>query len=275
MRHLQKSRLWLALRRSAQPRQNADIRNTDIRDVDIMEVDSQSQPRLSEHSVPAVESKSNEVIPIQADTTSLIPNTGINTLPIEILQHIFFQLDLWSVLRCRRVCHLWNDCVPGDSPALRASMFLPSQATRTRTEPLTLHLTVHISAIFVDIYPCEPPLVYTMCLEAAQMTHLQEQDIAIHPILVGTVDEHVIRKMKDIWNSSLLGQDVGSATWMHMLACYPPVQNIRLRFEYENDIPYPDYIWPELHALEGEVGNIKGVLLGELLSEIYTLINID
>jgi hypothetical protein len=240
-----------------------------------MEVDSQSKPRLSEHSIPTGESERNEVIPIPADTISLTPNIGINTLPIEILQHVFSQLDLWSVLRCRRVCRLWNDCVPGDSRALRASMFLPSPTTRTRTEPLTLHLTVHISAILVDIYPCEPPLVYTMCLGAAQMTHLQEQDIAIHPILVGTVHEHVIRKLKDVWNSSLLGRDTGSATWMYMLACYPPVQRIRLRFEYENDIPYPDYIWPELHALEGEVENVKGVLLGELLSEIYTSINID
>jgi hypothetical protein len=60
-----------------------------------------------------------------------------------------------------------------------------------------------------------------------------------------------------------------------MLACYPSVRKIKLRFKYEDNIPYTDYIWPELHALAGKVENEKGVGLGELASEVYRLVNID
>lgn len=49
---------------------------------------------------------------------------GFNDLPVEILQNIFLHLDIVTLLRIRRVCRLWKDLVPGDSPLLAEELFL-------------------------------------------------------------------------------------------------------------------------------------------------------
>ncbi|KAH3952457.1 hypothetical protein HBH53_045120 [Parastagonospora nodorum] len=48
----------------------------------------------------------------------------LNHLPVEILQNCFLHLDLFTLLRIRRVCKLWRDLVPGDSPMLAEELFL-------------------------------------------------------------------------------------------------------------------------------------------------------
>lgn len=51
---------------------------------------------------------------------------GNGLLPVEIIQHIFAYLDIWSLWNCHGVCRFWKHCVPGTSPALRTAMFLSS-----------------------------------------------------------------------------------------------------------------------------------------------------
>lgn len=48
----------------------------------------------------------------------------INDLPVEILQTIFLNLELFTLLRIRRVCKLWKNLIPGDSPLLAEVLFL-------------------------------------------------------------------------------------------------------------------------------------------------------
>ncbi|KAL5116555.1 hypothetical protein ACEQ8H_005551 [Pleosporales sp. CAS-2024a] len=49
---------------------------------------------------------------------------SFNKLPVEILHHVFLGLDLCTLLRIRRVCKLWKDMIPGDSPLLAEDLFL-------------------------------------------------------------------------------------------------------------------------------------------------------
>jgi hypothetical protein len=48
----------------------------------------------------------------------------VNHLPVEILSNVFVYLDLFTLLRIRRVCKLWKDLVPGESPILAEELFL-------------------------------------------------------------------------------------------------------------------------------------------------------
>jgi hypothetical protein len=48
----------------------------------------------------------------------------VNDLPVEILQNVFLHLDMFTLLRIRRVCKIWKSLVPGDSPLLAEELFL-------------------------------------------------------------------------------------------------------------------------------------------------------
>jgi hypothetical protein len=141
-----------------------------------------------------------------------------------------------------------------------------------------------------------------MHMNPEEVARLQGLGITLHPIFLGTVSECTIRGFKDRWiaatvgpvaerteNPSWWGDHNGpqpvrplnlplpedTPEWIHMLACYPPVKKILLKFKYEDDISYTDYIWPELHASAGKVENVNGVKLGDLVSEVYRLVNIE
>jgi hypothetical protein len=59
-------------------------------------------------------------------SSARLSSTGlnINDLPTEILQNIFLDLDIFVLLRIRRVCKLWYSLIPGDSPLLAEDLFL-------------------------------------------------------------------------------------------------------------------------------------------------------
>ncbi|KAF2833153.1 hypothetical protein CC86DRAFT_5665 [Ophiobolus disseminans] len=49
---------------------------------------------------------------------------NINDLPVEILQNVFLDLDIVILVRIRRVCKLWKNLIPGDSPLLAENLFI-------------------------------------------------------------------------------------------------------------------------------------------------------
>jgi hypothetical protein len=209
MRCLRTSRLWLALRHSSQPSHDPNTEEV----TSGLEV---VQSRLRDHLEATSTSPSNQAPPVQKQkrTSSVLPTTGINALlSIEILQHILSFVPLWPLLRCRRVCHLWNDCIPNTAPALRAALFLPSPRDKLVSEPITLHFTIMITASIIDVVPCEPPLNYTMHMDPEELARLQHIGITLHPILLGTVSEYTISDFKDVWISSTVGSVTVGPPW--------------------------------------------------------------
>jgi hypothetical protein len=157
---------------------------------------------------------------------------------------------------------------------------------------------VHITATVHDVVPCEPPLAYAV---HTARDELARAGVAVHPVLLGEVREDTITAFKHAWHAATLGPSprrcepplwmadpgplavrplnaplpAGAPGWLGMSATWPPVRRVRLRFAYQDDIPHAGYVWYEYHAKEGVVENEKGVGIGELVSEVYRLVNID
>ena len=204
----------------------------------------------------------------------------IARLPTELLEEILSHVDLRSLLRCQRVCSLWNACIPGTSASIRAAMFLPSVHDKIIPQPVTLHFTVNISVSFLDLFPyTEPPMSYTLDMPAKEVLRLREErGVLVHPLLTAGMEQgriqQCVREWKSLHDERWRCEEPGS--WTEMLACYPPVRKIGVRFTYEDDEPVLGFIEYDLHADEGDVvgKNGEGVRLGDFLIEITKLINI-
>lgn len=200
------------------------------------------------------------------------PPHPITLLPTELLQHIFAQLDINSLLRCQSVCHHWNACIPGSSAAIHAAMFLPSPTQPTK-ESVTLRFKVNIWALFPDVC-MDPILSYTLAMSSAESQHLHaKHGISMHPYFAPWVHGHRI----SMYTNDCKWSEPGD-WWMKSLVCWPPVRHVQMEFEYEDDLPddvMPEwYIDYDIHATEGEMSGEEGVRLGALLGEVKRLVNL-
>jgi hypothetical protein len=222
-----------------------------------------------------VKSQTFETVETPAKAAEPDPKTRphpITLLPTEILQHIFAQLGLHSLLHRQSFCHHWNACIPGSSAAIHAAMFLPSP-TQPMTESVKLRFKVNIWALFPDVC-MDPILSYTLAMSSVETQRLQDKYvIRMHPYFTPWVyGDRVSMYTNDCkWSES-------GDWWMKSLVCWPPARHVEMEFEYEDDLPddvMPEwYIDYDIHATEGEMSREEGVRLGALMGEVKRLVNL-
>ncbi|KAH7095673.1 hypothetical protein FB567DRAFT_35702 [Paraphoma chrysanthemicola] len=162
---------------------------------------------------------------------------NVNELPVEILQNILIYLDIFDLIRLRRVCKLWRGLIPGESPLLAEALFLkPSYnlhaysftlATfdfdfeiNVRT-PLSDQPNVRSQSTFIDGLS-----MTRRCLGLIRTS----SEIIFHPIIVDfnhyvQGDEYGRSKLAV---SSDHDEDADGLNWRNMLVSMPPLTEIRI-----------------------------------------------
>ncbi|CAO2647121.1 Nn.00g080430.m01.CDS01 [Neocucurbitaria sp. VM-36] len=118
----------------------------------------------------------------QQNKLDIAHHTGINDLPIEILQQIFSSLDFRTLYTCHSVCHLWYKYIPGHSPRLRSALFLPSSTTSSlKAPPVTLNFIIHCrntkrSKGYIN-------LIDRICFQSLSSSN--ENEIVLNPFVQG------------------------------------------------------------------------------------------
>ncbi|KAF1911698.1 hypothetical protein BDU57DRAFT_560101 [Ampelomyces quisqualis] len=159
----------------------------------------------------------------------------INDLPVEILQNIFLALDLSTLLRIRRVCKLWKNLVPGESPLLAEELFLkPSYnlyaySFTMATFDFDFEINVRSphehdpylrsQATFIDGLS-----LTRRCLGLIRMS----SEFIFHPIII---DFNQYVQGDEHGKSKLALQDHSTAEevhWRNMLVSMPPMTELRI-----------------------------------------------
>jgi hypothetical protein len=163
------------------------------------------------------------------------PALTVNDLPVEILQSVFLTMDLSTLLRIRRVCKLWRDLVPGDSPLLAEELFLrPSHNLHAYSFTLaTFDFDFEINARSPD--EGNPHLrLQSTFIDGLSMTRRclglirTSSEIIFHPIVIDfnhyvQGDEH--GKSKLVLTDPMTPEAVN---WRNMLVSMPPLTEIRI-----------------------------------------------
>jgi hypothetical protein len=207
---------------------------------------------------------------------TLSPTIGNGQLPIEVLQEIFSNFDMWTLMRCCSVCRLWNQCIPGDSPSLRMAMYLPASKHNisgyktTAINALKFNFGVTLHGDFARLqenWTRKPQLVtdYTVRLRSFEKQRLQEYNITLNPILLCDMKQLQLRQYKASWTS------VGNAKplWMTMLVCQPPVKRLTIHFEFLDTHLILEECIQLSHTTSRTLVNPTGIVLGDMLSATY------
>jgi hypothetical protein len=159
----------------------------------------------------------------------------INDLPVEILQNVFLTLDLSTLLRIRRVCKLWRDIVPGDSPLLAEELFLkPSHNLHAYSFTLaTFDFDFEINVRSPDEKSPHLRLQPTF-IEGLSMTRRclglirTSSEIIFHPIIID-FNHYVQGDEQGKSKLVLIDEDTpGAVNWRNMLVSMPPLTEIRI-----------------------------------------------
>jgi len=161
---------------------------------------------------------------------------NINDLPTEVLEHVFLDLDIFVLLRIRRVCKLWYSLIPGDSPLLAEDLFLkPSHnlhaySFTTSTMDLDFEINpprnghvdsnrLHSSLAFIDGLS-----MTRRCLGLIRTS----EEIIFHPIILNfnyyvQGDQSGRPKLNLIPDKS-----AEPVKWRNMLVSMPPLTELRI-----------------------------------------------
>ncbi|KAH8731200.1 hypothetical protein GQ44DRAFT_604947 [Phaeosphaeriaceae sp. PMI808] len=166
---------------------------------------------------------------------SILMTVIINDLPVEILQNVFLHLDAFTLIRIRRVCKLWRDLIPGDSPILSEALFLkPSHNLHAYSFTLaTFDFDLEINTRLP--YGGNPDLrIQTTFIDGLSMTRRclglirTSSEIIFHPIIMD-FNAYV---QGDEFGKSKLNVHGEPATdpinWRNMLVSMPPLTELRI-----------------------------------------------
>jgi hypothetical protein len=153
---------------------------------------------------------------------------GISDLPAEVLQHIFFYLDFWELVRCQRVSKSWRSLVPGDSPLLAEMLYLkPSRSLQIyNLVPTTFEFEVDVTPQSIE--SGSQPLGTRISQGVRNEITLSRrciglirtsQEIVFHPLIMDF----------NYWiaHDCIAGKKHGS--WRDMLVSMPPLRELTLR----------------------------------------------
>jgi hypothetical protein len=160
---------------------------------------------------------------------------SINDLPVEILQNIFLTLDFFTLLRIRRVCKLWKNLVPGESPLLAEELFLkPSYnlyaySFTMSTFDFDFEINVRSPQENGPFLRSQPTYIDGLsltrrCLGLIRMS----SEFIFHPIIIDF--NHYVQG-DEYGKSKLILQDESTAeqvNWRNMLVSMPPMTELRI-----------------------------------------------
>jgi hypothetical protein len=160
---------------------------------------------------------------------------SVNDLPVEILQNVFLTLDLSTLLRIRRVCKLWKDLIPGDSPLLAEMLFLkPSHNLHAYSFTLaTFDLDFEINVRSPD--ERNPYLrLQSTFIDGLSMTRRclglirTSSEIIFHPIIIDF--NHYVQGDEHGKSKLVLAKekDPEAVDWRNMLVSMPPLTEVRI-----------------------------------------------
>jgi hypothetical protein len=195
---------------------------------------------------------------------------GVGQLPVELLQEIFSYLDIWTLLRIRAVCRLWAQNVPGNSPALRKSMFAPSSAPELRIidaamGDCTLESRVMILGPFGPWRKYEHATDYVVHPVWSHVHHLQERGITINPMLLFHMRQSTLTRLKQ----SCTDLREPRPFWMTMFASEPPLHKLTIRFHFTRTLQMLDECIEKRHTTERTLRSEEGITVGEVLKATH------
>lgn len=200
-----------------------------------------------------------------------IPSIGFGRLPIEILQSIFSHLDTWTLFRYRDVCRLWSQCLPGDSPALRKAMLLPSphhnKPIKTTRNPTNFIFSVILYGDFErDRRVYQSATDYTVRSHLCRLVpRVPELDVRFSSLLLWDMTQTRLGLWKYAWEN----EGCRSPLWMTTLVCQPPTTTLFLHIEFMETVTWDrGGSYKDSVTLENETG----VVLGDMLYKIYEAI---
>jgi hypothetical protein len=161
----------------------------------------------------------------------------VNDLPVEVLQNIFLNLHLSTLLRVRRVCKLWKNLIPGDSPLISEALFLkPSYNLFAYSFTLaTFDFDFEINVHALPEHGPNPRLNPTF-IDGLNMTRRclglirTSSEIIFHPIIVN-FNQYIQGDETGISRLALGLADqntVDPVSWRNMLVSMPPLTEIRI-----------------------------------------------
>lgn len=188
---------------------------------------------------------------------------------------MFLYLDMWTLLRCRNVCRFWQQCIPGNSPALRRTMYVANtspavtQPDPSSDEPLTLTFYVGMRG---DFEPVEDPWKfqhardYIVCPPGAGRFCIESKhNIELNPMLNFDMTRAQIKRARAAWKDTSLPKPF----WLTMQMGQPPFQTvaIHMRFPHTDVVKEECSIMPHRWVMRYE--DPQGVSLGDLWTRIY------
>ncbi|KAH7414052.1 hypothetical protein DE146DRAFT_683465, partial [Phaeosphaeria sp. MPI-PUGE-AT-0046c] len=160
---------------------------------------------------------------------------GFNDLPVEILQNVFLNLDIVTLLRIRRVCRLWKDLVPGDSPLLAEELFLkPSHNLYAYSFTCTafdfdFEINVHSLPERGPMSRMQPTFIEGLSLTRRCLGLIRiGSEFIFHPIIC---DFNNYLQGDEQGKSKLILEDLNTIEpthWSNMLISMPPITELRL-----------------------------------------------
>jgi hypothetical protein len=200
---------------------------------------------------------------------------GVSQLPVELLQEIFSYLDIWTLLRIRAVCRLWAQNVPGNSPALRKSMFAPSSAPEFRNIDAAIGDYTFESRVMIlgPFGPCmlgpwkkyEHATDYVVHPVWNHVHHLHERGITVNPMLLFHMRQSTLTQLKQ----SCADLREPKPFWMTMFASEPPLQKLTIRYHFTRAILVLEECIERRHHTETTLRSEQGITVGEVLNATY------
>jgi hypothetical protein len=174
---------------------------------------------------------------------------AISDLPIEILQKIFSYLNVAALLKCRCVCALWNNCIPGDSGDLREALFLPKSTQKPiGGQPFVLEFD-----IYTDDARNMTRYLTSMSSGVRQihkvvLTEVSQSAVTLHPF-IEEIDRYMVAEIPPLNESGPTSHRMRFASlknisgdllqpddleyWREMSVTMPPVTEILIHFNYQ------------------------------------------
>lgn len=189
-------------------------------------------------------------------------------LPVEILQQIFSDLDMWTLLRCRCVCRVWNSSIPGNSPGLRKILFLPTSSDKIRktyAKPLTIHMHLIFNEMPQNSPTPQHATGYSIGLVPGELFGLRDNHgISLHPIFFFDITHIELETYRNIWRSS----DAIKPFWMTMLLCQPRIREVDIHLHFPNTSMPTEECIERAYTNNRRIRNPRGVVLGQVLSAV-------
>jgi hypothetical protein len=159
----------------------------------------------------------------------------VNDLPVEILQNVFLHLDMFNLLRIRRVCKIWKSLVPGDSPLLAEALFL-KPSYNLHAYSFTMATFDFDFEINVRPPPDESPILRThpTFIDGLSLTRRclglirTSGEFIFHPIIIDF--NHYVQGDEAGISKLVTTGDVDdeAVCWRNMLVSMPPLTELRI-----------------------------------------------